>query len=136
MDLYTGKRLHSYEWTELPIDDDVIAMVERLAQDEKAQRMTDQYPMFEWAPGVPILDELLPIDNNDNENDDGNNVGAVDDDPASNDDDNESSDNDRLAVINEEEDSDVDGPIIFNDENDNVVSDSDREVDEAAGDDE
>ena len=29
----------------------------------------------------------------------------------------ESSENDRLAVINEEEDSDVDGPVIFNDEN-------------------
>ena len=56
-------------------------MVEKLTQDEKAKRMTDTYPMFEWAPGIPIVDELLPINqidgaeppqdtNNNNRNDD------------------------------------------------------------------
>jgi hypothetical protein len=60
MSLHTGKKLHSYEWEELPIDDDVIARVEELAREQDAPIMTDGYPMFEWMPGVPILDEVLP----------------------------------------------------------------------------
>jgi hypothetical protein len=67
MNLYTGKKMHSYNWQELPIDNETIAQGEELAQEEKAKRLTDTYPMFEWAPGVPIIDELLP---NVNENDD------------------------------------------------------------------
>ena len=38
MSLYTGKRLHSYQWTELPIDDDVIAQVRGLAEGENAKK--------------------------------------------------------------------------------------------------
>ena len=60
MNIYTGKRINSYEWKELPIDDDVITQVELLAKNENAKHMTDAYPMFEWAPGLPILDEVLP----------------------------------------------------------------------------
>ena len=56
MSLYTGKRLHSYQWDELPIDDDVISRVEELAMKEDAPVMADGYPMFEWSPGVPIID--------------------------------------------------------------------------------
>ena len=26
--------------------------------------MTDKYPMFEWAPGLPILDDVLPLNDN------------------------------------------------------------------------
>ena len=33
--LYTGKRLHSYEWTELPIDKKIIEQVKQLSSDEK-----------------------------------------------------------------------------------------------------
>ena len=78
MSLYTGKRLHSYNWQELPIDDETINRVEDLAKAEKAKRLTDNYPMFEWAPGVPIIDELIPLlceaenMNNDDETDDDN----------------------------------------------------------------
>jgi hypothetical protein len=62
MSLYTGKRLHSYEWDELPIDDEVIKRVEGLGIDEDAPLMADGYPMFEWAPGIPIIDDLIDID--------------------------------------------------------------------------
>ena len=58
MSLCTGKRLHSYEWDELPIDEEVIARVEELATEKDAPLMDDGYPMLEWAPGVPIIDEV------------------------------------------------------------------------------
>jgi hypothetical protein len=61
MSLYSGKRLHSYEWDELPIDDDVISRVEELGDIEDAPVMADGYPMFEWAPGEAIIDELEDI---------------------------------------------------------------------------
>jgi hypothetical protein len=49
MSLYSGKRLHSYEWKELPIDDDVINRVEELASREDAPTMINGYPVFTWA---------------------------------------------------------------------------------------
>jgi hypothetical protein len=49
MSLYDGKRLHSYEWKELPIDDDVISRVEELATREDAPTMINGYPVFTWA---------------------------------------------------------------------------------------
>ena len=57
MSLYSGKKLHGYEWTELPITDEVISQVEELAKKQKAPILTNKYPMFEWMPGVPIHDE-------------------------------------------------------------------------------
>ena len=69
MNLYTGKRLHSYNWEETPIDNETIERVEELAKNEKAKRLTDNYPLFEWEPGVPIVDEILPLpDEADNNN--------------------------------------------------------------------
>jgi hypothetical protein len=47
MSLYTGKRLHSYNWIELPIDDEVIDRVHELAQNEGQKILTDDYPMFD-----------------------------------------------------------------------------------------
>ena len=58
MSLYTGKRLHRYQLTEIPIGDDVISQVRDLAEEENAKKMTDNYPMFEWAPGVLITDDV------------------------------------------------------------------------------
>ena len=57
MSLSTGKRIHCYQWTELPITDFVVDRVEQLAALEKQPIMTNGYPIFEWTPGVPILDE-------------------------------------------------------------------------------
>ena len=46
MSLYTGKRLHSYHWTELPIYDEVIAQVRDLAEEDNSKEITYTYPMF------------------------------------------------------------------------------------------
>ena len=48
MSLYSGKRIHSYEWKELPIDEEVIARVEELAEEEEAPEMKRGYPTFTW----------------------------------------------------------------------------------------
>ena len=51
MSIYTGKKLHSYVWTELPIDNDVIKRVKELATQEKQPFLLDNHPIFEWEPG-------------------------------------------------------------------------------------
>ena len=48
MSLYSGKRIHSYEWRELPIDEEVITRVEELAEEEEAPEMKRGYPIFTW----------------------------------------------------------------------------------------
>ena len=55
MSLYTGKKLHSYVWTELPIDNDVIKRVEELATQEQQPFLLDNHPIFEWEPGTQII---------------------------------------------------------------------------------
>jgi hypothetical protein len=57
MSLSTGRRIHCYQWTELPIPDYIIDRVEALAEGERQPIMTNGHPIFEWSPGVPILDE-------------------------------------------------------------------------------
>ena len=41
MSLYTGKRVHSYIWEELTIDDGVIQRLEQLAEIEKQPVLVD-----------------------------------------------------------------------------------------------
>ena len=50
--------MHIYQWTELPIDDDVIAQVRYLAEGENANKITDNYLIFECAPDVLITDDV------------------------------------------------------------------------------
>ena len=59
---HTGKLLHVYQWTELPIYDGVISQVRYLAEGEEAENMTYNYPVFEWAPGVLIADDVSEED--------------------------------------------------------------------------
>ena len=61
MSLLSGKRIHSHNWTELPIDNDVIARVEELASKENQPELPNKSPIFEWAPGI----EVEPIDEED-----------------------------------------------------------------------
>ena len=42
---------------ELPIYDDFVKRVDELAKDEK-QPTFEKYPMFEWAPEIPIMDDM------------------------------------------------------------------------------
>ena len=57
MNLYNGKILHSYERTKLPIENNFIEQVKQFSSDKKVPLVKDKYPMFEWAPVIPILDE-------------------------------------------------------------------------------
>ena len=57
MYLYTGKEIHINEWTELTIYDDIVKRLEELEKKEK-QPTFDQYPMFEWIPGIPIIYDM------------------------------------------------------------------------------
>eukprot|EP00591_Stephanopyxis_turris_P002448 CAMPEP_0195514222 /NCGR_PEP_ID=MMETSP0794_2-20130614/5672_1 /TAXON_ID=515487 /ORGANISM="Stephanopyxis turris, Strain CCMP 815" /LENGTH=270 /DNA_ID=CAMNT_0040642419 /DNA_START=1033 /DNA_END=1845 /DNA_ORIENTATION=+ len=77
MSLHTGKKLHSCNWKELPIDDEVIARVEALATKD----LNEKYPMFEWKPGVPILDEdeIPVLDHEENETNNDDDIGVNDD---------------------------------------------------------
>jgi hypothetical protein len=67
--LYSGKRLHSYEWKELPIDDDVINRVEELASRENAPTMINGYPVFTWARRNLEHLNIEPDDDDDENND-------------------------------------------------------------------
>ena len=58
MSMYTVKYIHSNDWVESHIDDEVVKRVEELAKIEK-QPTFDQYTMFEWAPIIPILENMI-----------------------------------------------------------------------------
>jgi hypothetical protein len=53
-------------------------MVKQLATEEKGPIIKSKYPMFEWAPGIPIEDEV--IDRDYNNNDDEENIVEQNDD--------------------------------------------------------
>ena len=56
MSLYTGKRLHSYIWEEIPIHQDTIDRVDQLAREEKKPVLDNNQPLFELLPGKDIED--------------------------------------------------------------------------------
>ena len=49
MSLITGKKLHAFKWMELPINDEVIAQVSKLARAEKQPVMSDGVALIEWG---------------------------------------------------------------------------------------
>lgn len=57
MSILTGKRIHAYKWTELPISNEVIDKVHELATEENQPELIDKIPLFEWEIGVLISDE-------------------------------------------------------------------------------
>ena len=57
MDLRTGRRRHGHTWQRLPITDDVISAVDKLARDQQQPCMNDG-PIFEWGPDMPIDDNV------------------------------------------------------------------------------
>ena len=69
--LYSRKRISSYRWKELPIDEDVIDRVESLAEVEEAPEMSRGYPIFTWKRRVlddpelnvnDAVEDELPVD--------------------------------------------------------------------------
>ena len=74
MSLETGKRLHSNNWIEVPISDDVIRRVNELGLQEGQTDMRRDGPVFEWGPNEPMEDEehddeQLWNDDNDDDHD-------------------------------------------------------------------
>ena len=45
MSLYSGKRLHSYIWEDIPIDQDTIDRVEQLTREEKQPVLDNNQPL-------------------------------------------------------------------------------------------
>ena len=62
--LFTGKRIHAYKWTEVPISKDVIDAAHALAIEEKQPKLVNKTPIFEWEIGVPISNEADDNTNN------------------------------------------------------------------------
>lgn len=74
MSLWSGRKIHTKIWDELPIDKEAIEQVHKLAQEQNQPIMRDGYPVFEWRPGVDVdnpeedddnPDELDEIDETD-----------------------------------------------------------------------
>ena len=62
MSLRTGRQIHAFDWTELPVPDFVIEHVEALAEAESQPDMGDEGLVFEWSPGVRIVsDDAGPL---------------------------------------------------------------------------
>ena len=62
----TGKQIHSFVWTKLTINDQVVYRVINLATKEEQSKMTKGYPIFEWIPGIPIIDKYNETKHEDN----------------------------------------------------------------------
>ena len=65
MSLATWKQLHTFIWTELPINDQVIQRVNDLATKQKQTEINKGYPIFVWIPGIPITDKYEKTQNED-----------------------------------------------------------------------
>jgi hypothetical protein len=58
----TGRMLSRQQWDILPMPNGVMEAVENMVQDEQQPLVGHRAPLFEWTPGVPILEEVkLPI---------------------------------------------------------------------------
>lgn len=58
LSLVTGARLSRQQWDVLPMPQHVIATVERMGLEEGQPLMVGGTPIFEWAPGEAIVDDV------------------------------------------------------------------------------
>ena len=72
--MYTGKRLHSYAWEELPVSDEIIERVEEIARQQQQPELVNEILSFEWASTHGVSEEPdkeeAEIEVNDSENKD------------------------------------------------------------------
>ena len=64
MSLHSGKEIHSFNWKEFPIYDDIIIRVKELVLSQNQPVFKKKTPIFEWSPGVTIKDNNQLIDYN------------------------------------------------------------------------
>ena len=118
MSLYSGKRIHSYEWKEVPIDDEVISRVETLGTNEEETKMKRGYNIDvnilqnQGAEGEldaeENMEEHVILEEDGNENDDNNEIDSEG---------NYITDGNNSEEENEEEDNnDIVDEIMMNDE--------------------
>ena len=67
MSLNTGKRIHSKNWDQLPIDEFVIDKVKELADKEEQPAIQNKCPLFEWGVGIEIEDNSDIVEQNQEE---------------------------------------------------------------------
>jgi hypothetical protein len=58
LSLITGRKISRQQWDELPMPDGIIATVERMVLDQEQPIVGHGAPLFEWAPGVAIIDNV------------------------------------------------------------------------------
>ena len=56
MSLVSGKRLHSYQWVEAPIPQEIIDRVHELAIKEKQPLLHGGVPVFKWSNGSMVTE--------------------------------------------------------------------------------
>ena len=65
MSLLTGKRIHAYKWTQLPINDEVIDQVHSLALAENQPELVKGSVFFEWGAKSTADEDASIISSND-----------------------------------------------------------------------
>ncbi len=129
MSLITKRKFSAHDWDELPIDDEVINLVETMAKDEGRPKMINNKPLFEWSPGVPIADVEEAAEGNEEiiiENNEEDEVEAI----------NDVRDEDHNVVTDPDESTEEDEESIdTDDEGDVSSSDNDNEGNELTSDD-
>ena len=78
MSLYTGKRLNSYVWEQLPISDEITERVEAIALQQNQPQAVDGIPIFEWN-SINTDQDRLAINNDELENEEEDEVAQEDD---------------------------------------------------------
>ena len=64
LSLLSGEKIIRYEWDVLPITQKVISRVNDMAKSKKSTQA--QNMLFEWAPGVPITNDIATATNQSN----------------------------------------------------------------------
>ena len=67
--LSTGRHIHAYQWTVIPIDNYAIDHVDELSEDEDKPPLTNGYTIFEWRTG-DFIDEKDDVQDTEETDDD------------------------------------------------------------------
>ncbi len=146
MSLSTGRKLHKYSWTKLPISTDVIDRVHHFAEKE-GQPLISSVFKYEWMPGNKIVDnndessidedDYISDSDNSNDSDDSDDIDYDDEPPelvvaedSDSDSDSDDKDDDNKDDDSNNEDDDIPPPLIHQAPNDVPSDEPDDAPDE------
>ena len=147
MSLTTGRRLNRRQWTALPMTTDVMQRVNNMGEEEGQPLLQGECPIFEWVPGVPIVDNGIQVehleDNNHDSDDEEEMPDLIDnyedsdsDDDSDDEDDGDNDNNDDDDAINDDRANNDDGSDNFDqNHNPDEVFNGDTATDSQHGDD-